>query len=64
MAGERRGGVVPEGEELRRALRWLDERRREEPTAPRQKLIDEAARRFDLDPLQTEFLIANWGAAR
>lgn len=64
MAGDRRGGILPEGEELRRAVRWLDERRRDEPDAPRQKLIDEAARRFDLDPLQAEFLVNNWGVSR
>jgi len=64
MAAERAGGILPEGEGLRRAVRWLDERRREEPGAPRQKLIDEAARRFDLDPLQTEFLVNNWGTSR
>jgi hypothetical protein len=64
MAGERAGGILPEGEALRRAVRWLDQRRREEPDAPRQKLIDEAAQRFDLDPLQADFLLANWGASR
>ncbi len=63
MAGDRGGGILPEGEELRRAVRWLDERRRDEPDASRQRLIDEAARRFDLDPLQTEFLLNNWGAS-
>ncbi len=45
---------------IRGALRWLSERRRDEPTAPRLKLIDEAARRFDLTPLEAEFLIRNW----
>ncbi len=64
MEGERRGGILPEGESLRRAVRWLDERRRDEPDAPRPRLIDEAARRFDLDPLQTDFLINNWGVSR
>ncbi len=57
------GAVLPEGEALRRAVRWLDERRREEPGAPRQKLIDEAAVRFDLTPLDAEFLLRNWGAS-
>ena len=45
---------------IRGALRWLSERRLAEPTAPRHALIDEAARRFDLSPLQAEFLIRNW----
>jgi hypothetical protein len=45
---------------IRGALRWLSERRLEAPTTPRLTLIDEAARRFDLSPLQAEFLIRNW----
>jgi hypothetical protein len=53
-------GVAPEGESLRRALRWLDERVREEPGASRGKLVGEAAARFDLTPLDEEFLLRNW----
>lgn len=60
MADERRGGILPEGEGLRRALLWLGERRTEDPQASRQKLIDEAAQRFDLSPLEVEFLSSNW----
>lgn len=60
MADEGRRGILPEGEGLRRALRWLGERRAEEPNAARQKLIDEAAQRFDLSPLEVEFLSSNW----
>lgn len=54
------GGVVPHGEGLRRALKWLGERRAEDPKAPRAKLIDEAAQRFDLAPLEVEFLLGSW----
>jgi hypothetical protein len=57
---ERRGGIMPEGEELRRALRWLSERRVEDAQAPRAKLIDEAALRFDLSPVEVEFLLREW----
>ncbi len=57
---ERRGGILPEGEGLRSALKWLSERRTEEPSAPRGKLIDEAALRFDLAPNDVEFLAMNW----
>ena len=53
-------GVMPEGEALRRALRWLDERAREEPAASRAKLVGEAAVRFDLTPLDEDFLLRNW----
>ena len=53
-------GVLPHGEGIRRALRWLDERAKESPAAPRARLVDEAAVRFDLTPLEAEFLLGNW----
>ena len=45
---------------LRKALKWLAERRLEAPQAPRLSLIDEAAQRFDLTPLEAEFLLNAW----
>ncbi len=57
---EKRGGVIPAGEGIRMALRWLSDRRQEDPGAPRMKLVEEAALRFDLTPVETEFLISNW----
>ncbi len=54
------GGVMPQGEALRRALRWLDERAREEKAPARLKLVGEAATRFDLSPPEEEFLLTNW----
>jgi len=52
--------MIPEGEDLRRALRWLSERRLADPAAPRGKLVDEAALRFDLSPVDVEFLLREW----
>ncbi|MFY3744471.1 hypothetical protein ACOQFB_11215 [Anaeromyxobacter sp. Red801] len=60
MAREGSGGLLPEGESLRRALRWLDERAHEEARLDRAAAIGEAARRFDLTPLEEEFLIRSW----
>jgi hypothetical protein len=57
---ERRGGIVPAGDALKNALRWLSEQRLVDPRAPRMKLIDEAALRFDLAPNEVEFLAMNW----
>jgi hypothetical protein len=51
---------MPEGESLRRALRWLDDRVKEEPKLERGKLVNEAAQRFDLSPVEEEFLLMNW----
>lgn len=53
-------GIVGQGESLRRALRWLSERRLEDPKIPRMKLIEEAALRFDLTPPETDFLAMEW----
>lgn len=53
-------GPMPEGEGIRRALRWLDERVREEPQASRAKLVADAGARFDLTPLEEDFLLQNW----
>jgi hypothetical protein len=60
MASEGSRGVLPEGEGLRQALRWLDERARDEPGLDRPRAIAEAARRFDLTPLDEEFLLRSW----
>ncbi len=49
-----------EGDGIKKALRWLSERRQEAPQARRSALIDEAATRFDLSPLEVEWLLANW----
>lgn len=57
---ERRGGIVPGSDALKNALRWLAEQRAAQPDAPRMKLIDEAALRFDLAPNDVEFLATSW----
>jgi hypothetical protein len=54
------GDLLPHGEGLRRALRWLDERAREDAGADRLKLVGEAAARFDLSPVEEEFLLGSW----
>jgi hypothetical protein len=37
-------------------VKWIDDRLRDDPAADRVKLVDEAARRFDLSPLDADFL--------
>jgi hypothetical protein len=41
---------------IKQALKWIDEQLREQAGADRLRLVDEAARRFDLSPLDAEFL--------
>ena len=42
---------------IKQAVKWIDEQLHDNPRADRTKLIDEAGRRFDLTPLDSEFLV-------
>ena len=42
---------------IKQAVAWIDARLRDEPGAERLRLVDEAARRFDLSPLDADFLL-------
>lgn len=42
---------------IKQAIRWIDEQLRDNPAADRVKLLDEAGRRFDLTPLDADFLL-------
>lgn len=48
--------VDMEGESMRRAIRWISEQRQANPSLKLAKAIDEAAQRFDLSPLEADFL--------
>jgi hypothetical protein len=41
---------------IKEAVRWIDDQLVDRPDADRIQLVDEAARRFDLSPLDTDFL--------
>ena len=45
-------GILPEGEDLRRAVRWLSEQEGYTVEA-----VEEASRRFNLSPADEQFLI-------
>ena len=42
---------------IKQAVRWLDDQLRDRPDADRVTLIDQAARRFDLSPVDADFLV-------
>ena len=50
--------IQPEGEELRKAVKWISEERQTDPDANLAKLIQSACMRFDLSPKEAEFLTA------
>ena len=41
---------------IKQAVQWIDDQLRDNPKADRPKLVDEASRRFDLSPLDSDFL--------
>ena len=42
---------------IKQAVQWIDEQIHDRPDADRMKLVDEASRRFDLSPLDEDFLM-------
>jgi hypothetical protein len=42
---------------IKQAVKWIDEELQQRPDVDRVKLIDEASRRFDLSPLDEDFLL-------
>ena len=42
---------------IKAAVQWIDEQLRDRPGADRLTLVDEASRRFDLTPLDEDFLV-------
>ena len=41
---------------IKQAVKWIDDRLADDPRADRLRLVDEASRRFDLTPLDADFL--------
>jgi hypothetical protein len=50
--------ILPEGEDLRRAVKWISGNLQGEPGRPVQPLVQEAIFKFDLSPKDGEFLIS------
>jgi len=50
-------GVGPEGENVRKAVQWISDKRQDEGGGPLATLIEEASERFNLSPKDEEFLI-------
>lgn len=41
---------------IKQAVKWIDDQLHDNPGLDRMKLVDEASRRFDLSPLDADFL--------
>ena len=49
--------VMPEGDAIRKAVKWISAQLQENPEESPQKLVQKAVSRFDLSPKEAEFLI-------
>jgi hypothetical protein len=49
--------ILPEGEQLRRAVKWISDERLDNPGANLSGLIGQACLKFDLPPKDAEFLL-------
>ncbi len=49
--------LLPEGEDLGRAIKWVSGNLQDNPDQPVQPLVQEAIFKFDLSPRDGEFLI-------
>ena len=48
--------VQPKGEDLRKAVKWISEERQYNPEQKTSALIEEACLKFDLSPMDAEYL--------
>ena len=48
--------IQPDGQALRNAVQWISDRRCQDPSAAVANLVDEAAIKFDLSPVDQNFL--------
>jgi hypothetical protein len=49
--------IQPEGEELRKAVKWISEERKYNPGKKINTLVEEASLKFDLSPKDADFLL-------
>ena len=52
--------IIPQGEDLRKAIKWIDEMLSEKTGKTISELISEASLKFDLPPNDQEFLFRNF----
>jgi len=48
--------IMPEGESIRKAVKWVSDERRRHPEKSMEQLLEQACLKFDLPPKDAEFL--------
>lgn len=56
--------MLPDGEDLRRAVKWISGNLQENPGQPVAPLLQEAVFKFDLSPKDADFLIDFYSKAK
>ena len=49
--------IQPQGEDLRKAVKWVSDERKSNPKKKVQTIIEEAGIKFDLSPADADFLL-------
>ena len=49
--------IQPKGEDLRRAVKWVSEERNYNPEKEAKAIVQEACIKFDLSPIDADFLL-------
>jgi hypothetical protein len=49
--------LQPQGEQIRKALKWISAQRSETPGRPLAELVEKAGAKFDLSPAEDEYLL-------
>jgi len=49
--------IHPQGEALKKAIQWISDKRKKDPSIKPALLVDQAAFQFDLSPKDSEFLV-------
>lgn len=52
--------IQPEGESLRKAVKWIAEEEKARSPKSRQQLIEAACLKFNLTPMEAEYLIRSF----
>jgi hypothetical protein len=52
--------IQPDGEEIRKAVKWISEERQYNPGKTLKQLIEAACLKFDLSPLEAEYLFRSY----
>jgi DNA replication protein DnaD len=48
--------IQPDGEMIRKAVKWISDERQTDQSKKHQQMIEEAAIRFNLSPMEVEYL--------